>query len=304
MADNIPISTGSGAASVATDDVGGVQYQRIKISTGADGASASMLVSTDGAAHVSVVGTPTVSFSGSGSIIAVPSGTQNVSGSVASHIKSGSVIAVLGGNTSVVVSNFPTNQNVSGSVVAFMGGAWSTSIIGTVDATVSSASVVQQGTWRTSVISSTPSSMLVGASIFGQLPAGTAPIGSIATLQGTNPWVVTNIGSVLSREAPLASLVQGTADLRVVQGGSVAALPAPGAGIRYYVNHVQISNFGSASVLVKISDNTTSTLGWSIAPAGGGSNYNANYRAAANSPITASINGTASVLVSMQGFTA
>lgn len=41
---------------------------------------------------------------------------------------------------------------------------------------------------------SLPSSLLTGVSIVGQLPAGTRVIGSIATLQGTNPWIT--IGSI------------------------------------------------------------------------------------------------------------
>ena len=36
MADNVPISPGSGAV-VATDDIGGTQFQRVKISHGLDG---------------------------------------------------------------------------------------------------------------------------------------------------------------------------------------------------------------------------------------------------------------------------
>lgn len=51
-----------------------------------------------------------------------------------------------------------------------------------------------------------PSSLLSGASIFGQLPAGTAPLGSVATLQGTNPWITAQSGSVAT----------------VIIGGSVA----------------------------------------------------------------------------------
>lgn len=39
MADNVAITAGSGT-SIATDDVGGVQYQRVKIAIGADGAAA------------------------------------------------------------------------------------------------------------------------------------------------------------------------------------------------------------------------------------------------------------------------
>jgi hypothetical protein len=57
------------------------------------------------------------------------------------------------------------------------------SVIGTVP-------VTQSGTFISSLVSTIPSSVIVGTSIFGQLPAGTAPLGSVATLQGTNPWVV------------------------------------------------------------------------------------------------------------------
>jgi len=161
---------------------------------------------------------------------------------------------------------------------------------------------------NSSVISVNPGSIAT-VIIGGSIAASSAPTsGSSVVQQGA--WTVSVVGtvavgttSVLAYPAPLASLVQGTADLRVVQGASVAALSAPGANIRTYITNVQVSNFGPSSVLVKISDNTTSTLGWTIAPAGGGSNYNTNYRSAANSPITASISGTASVLVSMQGFT-
>ena len=36
MADNVPITPGSGA-DIATDDIGGVQHQRIKVGFGVDG---------------------------------------------------------------------------------------------------------------------------------------------------------------------------------------------------------------------------------------------------------------------------
>jgi hypothetical protein len=39
MADNITLNTGTGGASLATDDVGGVQYQRTKVTFGADGSA-------------------------------------------------------------------------------------------------------------------------------------------------------------------------------------------------------------------------------------------------------------------------
>lgn len=63
---------------------------------------------------------------------------------------------------------------------------------------------------------------------------------------------------------------------------------------------------GSASVLVTLSGATSSIVGYTIAPAGGGSNilYPNALKTNANGAFTASISGQASVLVSAQGFSA
>jgi hypothetical protein len=42
MADNVPVSAGSGL-SIAADDIGGVHYQRVKLSIGADGSATDAL---------------------------------------------------------------------------------------------------------------------------------------------------------------------------------------------------------------------------------------------------------------------
>ncbi len=44
MADNTTLNTGTGGDVIATDDIGGVKYQRVKISLGADGAAADLAV--------------------------------------------------------------------------------------------------------------------------------------------------------------------------------------------------------------------------------------------------------------------
>ncbi len=95
-------------------------------------------------------------------------------------------VSVAGGN--INVNNFPTSQNVSGSVVAFQGTAeWTVKssiaggifpISGSVAATITNTnlnvggSVVafQGGTQITSLVSTVPSSVIVGASIFGLPP--------------------------------------------------------------------------------------------------------------------------------------
>src|SRR3990167_5448246 len=91
--------------------------------------------------------------------------------------------AITTGNSSVMLLN---SAAVIGSVATLQGtNPWIT--------TFSNSSILatQQGTVIASVINSAPSSLLTGASIFGQLPAGTAVLGSVATLQGTNPWITT-----------------------------------------------------------------------------------------------------------------
>lgn len=87
-------------------------------------------------------------------------------------------VAVLG---SVAVLQGTSPWNIAGSVA--------TTIQGTPNVNTAGSVVAYQ---------SLPSSLLAGASIFGQLPAGTATLGSIATLQGTNPWNIA--GSVVAQQ--------------------------------------------------------------------------------------------------------
>jgi hypothetical protein len=264
-----------------------------------------------------------------------------------------------------------------------------------------------------------PSSLLSGASIFGQLPAGTAPLGSVATLQGTNPWIVninhsvaavivggsvatattnssvmllnsanvigsitalqgTNpwietfsnssilsvpvgsvitvfqtpsivgtyaedaghtsgdkgvfalnvrndampsitstdgdysplavgpVGEAITANAPITKWVSGTASMLggVPMTCSVTVIAAQGASIFTYITGVQLANLGSASVLVSFGGGTSSLIGYSIAPAGSGSNINFPnaLKTNANAAFSASISGAASVYVAAQGF--
>jgi hypothetical protein len=161
-------------------------------------------------------------FPVSGSVAATITNTNvNVSGSVVAfgfptnQNVSGSVVAFQGTSPWITV---PT----SGSVIANQGGTRITSLVSTVPSSVivgasifgtvpvtqvtspwltvptsGSVTALQGGTVITSLVSTVPSSVIVGTSIFGQLPAGTAVLGSVATLQGTNPWItVPTSGSV------------------------------------------------------------------------------------------------------------
>ncbi len=128
---------------------------------------------------------------------------------------------------------------------------------------------------------------------------------SITSADGDySPQAVGPLGEVIIANAPITKWVSGTADLRVVLGTSVAVLAAQGASIFTYITAVQVANMGPSSVLVTLAGGLGSILGYTIAPAGGGSNitYPNALRTGENSKFTASISGTASVLVSAQGF--
>lgn len=117
-----------------------------------------------------------------------------------------------------------------------------------------------------------------------------------------SPFAVGPTGAITTNDAPITKWIQGTADLRVVLGASVTAIAAQGASIFTYIREIQVANMGSASVLVTFSGGLGSILGYTIAPAGGGSNFITRLKTGENSAFTASISGVASVLVSAQGF--
>lgn len=149
-----------------------------------------------------------VAFQGTTPWVTVGSVYQGTgwSGSVAAIIVGGS-IATATTNSSVMLL---TGTNMVGSVAAYQGSVpWAIS---------GSVAAFQAGTNITSIVSTVPSSVIVGASIFGQLPAGTAVLGSVATLQGTNPWTVTGAVSVSG-----TAQVQVQASIAaVIIGGSIA----------------------------------------------------------------------------------
>lgn len=202
----------------------------------------------------------------------------------------------------------------------------------------------------TSVVSTVPSSVLVGASVFGNVGISGTPnvnaIGSVITvlqspsIVGTyaedighttadkgifmlgvrndtlssitsadldySPRAVGPAGETIVAIAPFTKGIQGTGDLRVVQGASVTVIAAQGASIFSYIRTAQITNMGFDNVLVTFGGGLGSILSYSIAPDSGGSNikFDPWLKTGTNSAFTASISGTASVLVSAQGFIA
>lgn len=270
MSNNIPISFGAGTASVASENVAGVFFQQVELYGAGGGSVAS--IDPEGSLKVSVVGT-IKTVAPAGSIIAV-SGT----------------VTFPAGSVTAVTFAAAANQSVSGAITAPPGSVIGTyfgltpSIVGTYaeDAPHTSG---DKGVFSLSVRNDTQTSITSNDGDY-------------------SPFAVGPTGALIATDAPITKWIQGTADLRVVLGTSVAVMAAQGASVFTYIREIQVANMGSASVLVTFAGGLGSILGYTIAPAGGGSNFITRMKTGENSAFTASISGTASVLVSAQGFTA
>lgn len=267
---SIPISTGTGAASVAAESLNTLQYQQIKVVGGETGSTSVLGVNPDRSINVSVIGTINIGGSsvsgtvGASIIGAVP--VQFANSSIISVIKSSSILSVPVGSTI---------------------GVWQAASIAGTYAEDAAHTTGDRGLLSLHVRNDTLTSVTSADGDYSQLSTGP-------------------VGEAITANAPLTKWIQGTADLRVVLGASVTAIAAQGASIFTYITAVQVANMGSASVLVTLSGGLGSILGYTIAPAGGGSNilYSNALKTGENSAFTASISGTASVLVSAQGFIA
>lgn len=159
----------------------------------------------------------------SGSIAATftPPANQSVSGTVDIGVMPGSVAAFIKGNASVIT--VPQGSTavaiVSGSIAATFTPPANQSVSGTVDIGVIPGSVVtfQGGTQITSLVSTVPSSVIVGASIFGLAPVN---------VTNTNLNVSGSVAAFVVGNASLITLNQGSSILSVPVGSTVAIIQA------------------------------------------------------------------------------
>ena len=109
-----------------------------------------------------------------------------------------------------------------------------------------------------SAVPTTPSgnqsvSGTVGSSIVGQLPAGTAPLGSVAVLQGTNPWNISSIYGNIS--GSVVATITGTPNVNTA--GSVVAFQ----GTNPWVMGSVLANVGGSVLSFQAGTQITSVIG-------------------------------------------
>ena len=248
-------------------------------------------VTQAGAWSASLVGTipgSVVSFQGGawsaslvgtipGSVVAFVSGLQGAS-------VSGQVGASLIGLSPVSVSNFPTTQNVSGSVVAFgfpttqnVSGSVVAFVSGTVPVNTAGSVVAFQGTspWVVQSIVGTYAEDATHTSADKGIFTLGVRNDAVASFAGANleygPIGTDSAGRNLTKPfAPEESRIEGYISLTSASITTMVA--AAGAGLRNYITDVWVANTGASTTLVTFNDGAGSVLGFTIAPAGGGSN--------------------------------
>lgn len=139
MADNTPITDASSVVeSIATDDVGGVKYQRVKVNYGTDGSATD--VSSTNPLPVTATGTVALSSSGTNNVVVVTAPdaadtTDSIAAAVqVRKVKNGLVDAtpavafanVAAGSTDSVLKAATTGKSVVVLALAFVCGATAT----------------------------------------------------------------------------------------------------------------------------------------------------------------------------------
>jgi hypothetical protein len=231
----------------------------------------------------SVITVPGAGWSGSviaqiaSSVLVAP--TTTWPGSVAAHIKSGSIIALMG-NTSIVAI---ASTLWPGSVAAYVKGG-----------TVSIAGIVYaEDTAHTS-----------GDPGMFSLRIRNDTMSSVTSADGDySPDTVGPIGETIVSNSPITKWVQG--NVAAVGGTQQTIISAGGASIFTYITAIQVANSTATAATVTFMGATSSIVGYTVAPASGGSNvYMQNgMKTNANGAFSASISTyAASVLISAEGF--
>lgn len=151
MADNINVTQGTGTI-IATDDVAGVQYQRVKLSQGADGSATDVSSASPLQVTLANTGSNTTAVKVDGSAV-----TQPVSGTVTASAQPGVDIGDVtinnaAGASAVNIQDGGNSITVDGTVAATQSGTWNvTNISGTVSLPTGAATAANQSTEITSL---------------------------------------------------------------------------------------------------------------------------------------------------------
>jgi len=222
MADNVAITAGSGT-NIASDDVGGVHYQRVKLDGGGDGAAAPILGdSSNGldvdvtrvSGNVTVVQATATNLKVDASAVAVPVTDNAASLTVDAPV--GSPVYVRLSDGSSAIAALPVTDN--GGTLSVDDGAGSLTVDGTVS--VSGTVAVSDGGGNLSVDDGAGSLTVdapVGTPVFVRLSDGTSAIAALPVTDNGGTLSVDDGGGILTVDGT----VQIAGTVPVSDGGGI-----------------------------------------------------------------------------------
>lgn len=291
MADNVAVTPGAGAT-IATDDVAGVQYQRVKLDLGGDGAASPLLrgqqaaanslpvtlPSDQGALAVTIGATVTVDGSGvtqpiSAAVLPLPSGAATVAKQPAlgtAGTASADVLTVQGiaAMTALKVDGSAVTQPVSGTVEL---GATALAALETI--TVS-------GTVTANLAAGTNTNEVVGdaahdAAIAGnpvRVGARAVSADYTAVADGDTADLICDLnGKLVTMPYSIPENTVSGVTAAMTGTGDTSVIAAAGAGLRNYITSLMVTNsHATTGTVVELKDGTTVIWRGYAAPAGGG----------------------------------
>lgn len=286
MADNVAITPGSGAT-MASDDIGGVQYPRVKISQGADGSatdvsSAAPLPVT--LANTGANATPVVVDLGANNDVtlgaALPAGTNNI-GDVdvltvpADPFGANADAAATAGSTGSIQAKLRLLTSQIDAVKtaveildnAISGSEMQVDVVGALPAGANTIGAVNIAAAQTLATVTTVGTLTGGGIAHDSADSGNPiKVGAKAKSALSGVTLVASDdradatadldGAHITRNNfALGDLVSGNASN--TDGASTQVLAAGAAGIKHYITDVTITNTSASNIYVELKDNTT-----------------------------------------------
>lgn len=277
MAANVNITPGTGDV-VAAEDITSVKYQKIKLvdataaSTAATGVAANPLqVSLANHAANSTA----VKVDGSAVTQPISGSITNVSGTVSLPTGASTAANQTTANSSLSSIDGKITAVNTGAVVLAAGTAAFGKLsansgvdIGDVDVTS-----VTPGTTATSLGKAEDAAHTSGDVGVMSLGVRNDAMSTLTSADGDySPISVTSTGRLLVTPAPSSAMVRGNASVAGTGDTSLVAASGSG-GLKTYITNLSFANTGSSNTLITVKDGSGgSTLFYTIAPAGGGSN--------------------------------
>lgn len=235
---NIPITTGTGAASVASDLISTVNYQQIKVVDGTIGSTTPLKVNADGSITASVYG----------SLSVTPAANQSVSGTVQVQVQASIAAVIIGGS---ILTSSTANQSVSGTIGASIIGMPPFAINTQAGGPIGGGFVLSDAASSVFALGTGNYNLVFNGATWDR-QRGSASVGTLVMPYAFPASLISGVTSVIT----------GTSSVQVL-------VPAPALS-RNYITNVLVTNAAAVGTTVQLFDGGNVIYAGYAAASGGG----------------------------------